>query len=196
MRGAPCVREGRQAPRSVTGILLAAGGARRFGSPKQLALLDGRPLVAHAYAALTAILDDVVVVVGHAGEEVAAAMPRARVVHAADWEEGLAASLRAGIAATDADAAAIHLADLPGVTPAAIANVLAAFDGTLPVRAHFDGAPGHPVVLPRSRFAAVAGLRGDAGMRALLLDADAVECSHLGDGADVDRPADLAALRR
>lgn len=188
---------------SVCGVLLAAGGSRRFGAPKQLAALDGRPLVTHALDALVAVplLAEVLVVVGAHGDEVATAVAdrrRVRVVPCARWAEGMAASLRAGVAAVrDADAVLVALGDQPGITPAVVARVLLAQapPGT-PVRATYDGAPGHPVVLPRTLFAAVAALAGDAGARTLLGGAALVEVGHLGDPRDVDTPADLAALRR
>lgn len=198
------------APR-VVGVLLAAGAARRFGTPKQLAVLDGRPLVTHALEHLLAVegLCCVMVVVGAHGDAVAEAVaghPAVRVVVCPDWEEGLAASLRAGVAAADAqgaDAILIHLADLPRVTPEVISMVL---DGALdddarlrdvPVRATFDGAPGHPVVLPRSRFGLVAHLRGDEGLRSILggRGTTRVEVGHLADPVDVDIPEHLEALQ-
>jgi molybdenum cofactor cytidylyltransferase len=197
-------------PPRIVGLLLAAGAARRFGTPKQLATLDGRPLVTHALEHLLAVehLSGVTVVVGAHGEEVAAAVagrPGVRVVVCEDWEEGLAASLRAGVAAADAqgaDAVLIHLADLPRVTPDVmrlVADRALAPDGGLrdvPVRATFDGAPGHPVVLPRSRFGLVAHLRGDEGLRSILAGtATRVEVGHLADPVDVDIPEHLESLQ-
>ena len=82
--------------------MLAAGAGERFGGRKQLAPLDGRPLLEHVLAAMAQTpLDRVVVVLGaHAGE-VRAAVPLhgAEPVVAADWAEGMGASLRAGVAA-------------------------------------------------------------------------------------------------
>jgi molybdenum cofactor cytidylyltransferase len=186
----------------VAGVLLAAGAARRFGSPKQLADLEGAPLVRHAVEALLAVeaLDPVLVVVGANADEVAAAVehPDVTVVRCDDWEEGMAASLRAGVAAADAagaDAALVHLADLPRVTSRVIARALDAATEGVAVRVTYDGAPGHPVVLPRRLFAAVAQLRGDAGARGLLGSAKALEAGHLADPTDVDTPETLELLR-
>ena len=55
------------------GLVLAAGGSSRFGSPKQLAEVDGRPLLQHAVEAVAAVeaVDDVVVVLGADAESVA-----------------------------------------------------------------------------------------------------------------------------
>ena len=79
----------------IAGLVLAAGGARRFGSPKQLAELDGVPLLQHAIDAMLAVpsLDRVVVVLGAVAEEIAAAVKfaSAEPVVCRDWEEGMAA---------------------------------------------------------------------------------------------------------
>ncbi len=196
----------------VVGVLLAAGAARRFGAPKQLAELEGEPLVLHALEHLLDVpaLAEVVVVVGAHGAEVAAAVeatkwPGVRVVDCPDWEEGMAASLRTGVAAADAagaEAVLVHLADLPRVTPQVIAMVLdhACDDVGRPVhpaRATYAGADGHPAVLPRALFPAVAALRGDAGARDLLSGPATrrAEAGHLADPVDVDTPDHLESLR-
>src|SRR3954471_9653189 len=99
----------------IGGLVLAAGGSLRFGGPKQLAQLDGRPLLEHVLIAMThAGLDKVAVVLGSSAPEVAAGVPLhgADVVMAEDWPEGMAASLRAGVAALDdCDAVAVALGD-------------------------------------------------------------------------------------
>ena len=85
--------------RRVAGLVLAAGSASRFGATKQLAEVDGRPLVAHVVdAALTAELSPVVVVVGHDADDVAAAVPPdAEVVVNDQYVHGQSVSLRGGI---------------------------------------------------------------------------------------------------
>lgn len=197
----------------VVAVLLAAGAAQRFGSPKQLAELDGQPLVLHALDHLRSVprLEEILVVVGAHGDEVAAVVEASgsdvvRVVHCPDWEEGLAASLRAGVAAAaaaGAGAVLVHLADLPRVTPQVIAAILGrACDGGgrllgVPVRATYAGLDGHPVLLPRSSFAAVATLHGDAGAREMLAQPHTrrIEVGHLADPTDVDTPEHLESLR-
>jgi CTP:molybdopterin cytidylyltransferase MocA len=64
----------------IAGVVLAAGGASRFGSPKQLADLDGLPLLQHAIDAALAVpaLDPVVVVLGAEAERVRAAITLGR----------------------------------------------------------------------------------------------------------------------
>jgi molybdenum cofactor cytidylyltransferase len=183
-------------------VVLAAGEGSRFGGPKQLAELDGRPLLEHVLITLAAVpaVERTVVVLGARADDVRATvdMHGAEVVVADDWAEGQAASLRAGLAALDdVDGALILLGDQPGITPAAIDAVLVHFDGTRPLRAVYDGSPGHPVVLQRSLIPAVLELHGDEGARDLLETSGVrrIEVGHLCEPLDVDTPADLEALR-
>jgi CTP:molybdopterin cytidylyltransferase MocA len=179
-------------------VVLAAGAGRRFADgPKQLAEVDGRPLLEHAVRAVR-VLSPRVVVLGHAAEQVLAGVDLhgARSVRCEDWEEGQAASLRFGILALgDVDAAVIALGDMPGVTPAAVDAVVGAWDGEADaVRASYAGRPGHPVLLSRTLLDRAGELRGDVGFRPLLERARVreVECGHLADPGDIDTREELA----
>ena len=187
----------------VAGLVLAAGGARRFGSPKQLAELDGVPLLQHAVDAMLAVpvLDRVVVVLGAAAEEIGASVKfaSAEPVVCREWEEGMAASLRFGVACVpEADWVIVTLGDMPGVTPEAIEAVLASIGPDVDaVRAEYGGHAGHPVALSRALLHRVSSLRGDVGARELLRDARVrgVEALHLARPDDVDTPEELEAMR-
>jgi molybdenum cofactor cytidylyltransferase len=186
----------------IGGVVLAAGEGSRFGGPKQLADLDGRALLEHALAAVASVpaIERFVLVLGARADEIGARVDLhgAEPVVCEDWAEGQAASLRAGLRAIeDMEAAVILLGDQPGITPAAIEAVLAHFDGSRPLRAVYDGSPGHPVVLTRELMKRAMDLTGDLGARELLEHARTlrVEVGHLCEPADVDTPADLDALR-
>jgi molybdenum cofactor cytidylyltransferase len=187
----------------IAGLVLAAGGARRFGSPKQLADLGGVPLLQHAVDAMLAVpaLDRVVVVLGSFAEEIAAAVKfaSAEPVVCGEWAEGMAASLRCGAAElAGADWAVVTLGDMPGVTPEAIEAVIAACSPEVDaVRAEYGGHFGHPVALSRTLLDRVGSLRGDVGARELLRDARVrrVEALHLARPDDVDTPEELEAIR-
>ena len=191
----------------IAAVVLAAGSGSRFGSSaKQLAELDGIPLLEHALRAVEAVpaIERIVVVLGARAEEIRAGVDfgLAEPVVCEDWADGQAASLRCGIAAVaGAEAAILTLGDMPRITPQVIARFadLAAEHGAQArARAVYDGVPGHPVVLGRAYFAQVAELRGDVGARALLkaIGAHPIECSHLCSAADVDTPEALERLRR
>ncbi|MEA2181048.1 MAG: hypothetical protein QOD83_1939 [Solirubrobacteraceae bacterium] len=190
----------------IAAVVLAAGSGSRFGGAKQLAELDGMPLLEHALRAVEAVpaIDRIVVVLGARADEIRAAVDfgSAEVVVCADWEEGQAASLRCGIDAIDgAGAVLLLLGDMPRLTPQVIARFadLAGQHGSeARARAVYDGAPGHPVVLGSAYFAALSGLSGDHGARDVLkkIGAYPIECGHLCSPADVDTPEALDELRR
>ncbi|MBZ9659405.1 molybdopterin-binding/glycosyltransferase family 2 protein [Mesorhizobium sp. ESP-6-4] len=177
-------------------VLLAAGRSSRMGGPnKLLALFDGEPLVRRtAGRALASKAAATVVVTGHQRERVRSALGGLGVTFAdnPNFADGLASSLKAGIAkvAPDAAGALIVLGDMPGVSSGDLDSLIDAFrssDGRSVVRASHQGKRGNPVLLPRSLFAAVAQLEGDTGARHLVeaegLDVVDVE---IGQGASID----------
>jgi CTP:molybdopterin cytidylyltransferase MocA len=189
---------------TVGGLVLAAGGSSRFGGrPKQLAPLDGKPLLEHVLISMSrAGLDRVVVVLGSHADEVAEAVPMhgAEPVVCGDWESGLSASLRTGVEAlAGCDAVAVALGDQPRLSAEAVARVVSQRGSDeLAVRATYGGVPGHPVLLERTLLARIGSLpSGDAGARTLLhgVPIREVACDGLGSPDDVDTPEALAALQ-
>ena len=186
----------------IGGLILAAGQGRRFGSPKQLAELDGRPLLEHSIQAMIASpVGRVVVVLGAGAEAVIAQVD----LHGAEpivcerWEEGQSASLACGLAElTECEAVVVTLGDLPRLSTNAIRRVIAARGGGAEaVRATYAGEPGHPVLLERALVKRLRDVTGDHGARNLLLSGRTreVACDDLGGGEDVDTPAQLDTLR-
>ena len=195
---------GRAHPRGahlIVGLVLAAGAGRRFGGTKQLADLDGRPLLQYALDAANAepALDRVVLVLGHEAERIRAAVDlgRAEVTLAPGWNEGQAASLRAGVqAARDGEAIVVLLGDQPHPVPGAVDRVLAARGEHPAVRARYGGKPGHPVVLEHALFGDLLRLRGDQGARDLLAQHAVTEVEMDAEQDDVDTPEQLERMRR
>lgn len=168
----------------IAAVVLAAGGASRFGGPKQELLL---PWVLDRLA--QSPIDEVVVVQGAYPLEAS----DVRVVPCADWEQGPGASLRCGLAALGpgVEAAVVCLADGPNLSPQAVRRVLTAWRagaGNV-VAASYAGARGHPLVLGRSAWGSVP----DEGMR--VLPAVLVPCDDLGPPGDVDVADDLSRLQ-
>jgi molybdenum cofactor cytidylyltransferase len=189
----------------VVGVVLAAGASTRFGSPKLLADLDGRPVLQHVLDAIEAAgVDDVVVVLGdgHEAVERAVASRRQRFVVNPRPQDGLSSSLRVGLdAAADpaADAAIVLLGDQPDVRPDAIRAVLQAAEASdrsfVRARHASDGAP-NPVLVRREAWPEASSLDGDRGLGPLLAAHPervlAVDVE--GANPDVDTPADLERL--
>jgi molybdenum cofactor cytidylyltransferase len=180
---------------------LAAGEGRRFGGAKQLADLNGRPVLEYAIEAMTGApeLERVVVILGAHADKIRPAIDfgRAEPVVCEEWEEGIAASLRCAVdSLPEADPLVIGLGDQPGLTPAAIDAVIKALSdnpAAPAARATYGGNPGHPVAVRAALRAPLLRLRGDAGAGRLLADAGAVEvdCSGVADGADIDTAEQL-----
>jgi len=192
----------------VAAVVLAAGTSSRMsGSIKLLCEIDGVPMIERAVrAALASRCAQVVVVTGCQADRIEAAVASDPVtlVRNPDYAEGLAASLRCGVASLppDVDAALIQLADMPWVGAQHIDRLIDAFDPhdpliVAPVRGIRRG---HPVLWPRRFFRELCQLGGDVGARELLetyasqvravnFDTDAIF-------ADVDTPAQLAQAQR
>lgn len=195
----------------VVAVVLAAGSATRFGATKQLAELDGRPLVAHAVGiARAAGIDRVLLVVGHDADDVVHAAGDVEVVPNPDHRDGQATSVAAGLRAAsrhaDAHVAVVLLADQPGVDPGAVRTVVAALGEPVTpdgagrhdaARVRYTDGPGHPVAFARHAWERVcAAVTGDAGARTLFHELDTVPVEVDGPAPrDVDAPTDLAALR-
>ena len=160
-------------------LILAAGASTRMrGRDKLLEEVDGQPLLRHvAKVALTS------------GQTVLVALPPAAVLRRAalsglpvelltvnDAASGMAASIRAGVAALPATATALllMLADMPDIGPDDIHALLSAHDATpdAPIlrASGAGGEPGHPVLFPARHFPQLRQLTGDTGARALLSD--------------------------
>ena len=182
----------------MAGVVLAAGAGTRFGGGKQLAELDGMPLLEHALRAMaSAPVGDRIVVLGSGADAIVDTVDLhgVRPVVCEGWAEGQAASLREAVAAAgNADAVVVTLGDQPRIAARAIAAMVAARGGgAQAVRATYDGTPGHPVLIERELFPALRALSGDVGARAVLRGAavTGVPCDGLGDPGDVDVPSDL-----
>jgi molybdenum cofactor cytidylyltransferase len=188
----------------IGGIVLAAGEGRRFGGPKQIARLHGRPLLEYAIAAQSRVpaIERIVVVLGAHAEQVRAEVDflGAEPIVCQDWSEGRSASLRAGVQQLEkADGVVVTLGDQPGITPRVVATILKQLGSPAPAaRAVYGGRPGHPVLIKRSLFAQLQDVQGEDGARGVLERAGAVrvEVGHLCDPQDVDTPEDLVRMAR
>lgn len=184
-------------------LVLAAGAARRFGSPKQLVRVEGRPLLHRAVAAATGVAGHAVtVVLGAYADQLSALLrhsPVSMVINR-QWEEGLASSLRAGIRALPGtcEGVLVMLADQPNVTQADLARLASAWRAQPDwlIAASYQGHTGVPAVFPRWTFASFAELRGDIGARVLLErhTERTLRIPMPNAAVDIDRPEDLLEI--
>jgi molybdenum cofactor cytidylyltransferase len=183
-------------------VVLAAGGAERFGAVKQLLpWAGGGTLLSHAVdVALASQAGPVVVVLGHQADACRAALGNrpVTVVHNADWEQGQSTSVKAGLAALPANvgAALFLLADQPGVTPAVVDVLIERHRAMLApvVWPEYKGRRGNPVLFDRATFPDFTRLSGDVGGRPVLQAyagrAERVPVADPGVLSDVDTPGD------
>jgi len=192
---------------NIAAVVLAAGRSTRMGTNKLIADVGGKPMVRRvAEAALESAAAPVLVVTGHREADVRIALTGLDVVfvHNPNYAQGLATSLKAGVAAAPASVAGVLvlLGDMPQIARGHLDQLIAAFrDGAggiiVPVHA---GKRGNPVLWPRAYFPAMLALEGDAGAKRLLAaNAGCVREVDLGTDAiflDVDTAEALAQLRR
>ena len=184
-------------------IVLAGGASTRFGSPKQLVRLDGRPLLHTVVTRAAEVTGNALIVVLGAGAgELAPLLKHSpgSVVVNRQWREGLASSIRAGVARLPATCAGVLLvlADQAAVT----SDDLKRLAGTWRrrpqciVAALYAGSTGAPAIFPRNTFTELAALRGDSGARQILRrSADRVlRVPMPAAELDLDTPEDLLQL--
>jgi CTP:molybdopterin cytidylyltransferase MocA len=183
---------------AVAGVVLAAGGGRRYGMPKALVEYEGSLLVERAVRTARAVCDPVLVVLGARAVDVwrAADLDGATVLANEDWETGMASSLRTGLDGLRGwpgriDAALVTLVDMPGMTPAALERIAEHAAPDALAVATYDGVRSHPVLLGREHWAGVVDTAtGDEGARRYLAahDVTEVDCTGLADPTDLDVP--------
>jgi molybdenum cofactor cytidylyltransferase len=187
-------------------IVLAAGGSRRLGRPKQLLELDGVTLLRRAVrAALGTGGRPVVVVLGAQSENF---LPQlvglsVNVVINTNWEAGIGGSIRAGVAAIagmkpDCEAALLMLCDQPLVSAEMLEQLMQrwASTGKTICAAAYSGTVGTPVVFARRLFGELMQLGDREGGKAIIArhgeDVDSVEIPEAV--VDIDTEADFARL--
>ena len=190
---------------SIFAAVLAAGRSSRFGSTKQLADIDGSPMVRRAVRTATRVCGaHALLVTGHDRTAVAlacAGLPGFVTVNE-DYQRGLGSSIAHAVRVLPSQSSAIlvMLADQPLIGEGHLQAIVAGWSGANDeiVATSYAGTRGTPVLFPRACFAELATLDGDRGARHLIED-DRYKVSVIGcEGAalDVDTPADLTQISR
>jgi molybdenum cofactor cytidylyltransferase len=184
-------------------LVLAAGAASRFGSPKQLVRINGQPLLHRAVSQATQVAGGgVTVVLGAHAQQLTPLLKHspASVVINRNWEEGMASSLRLGVASlpVGCEGVMVTLADQAAVTTFDLQRLAAAWrqQPDWLIAASYSGHTGVPAVFPAHVFASFADLRGDAGARAII-SRHTDRCLRVpmpNAAIDIDTPEDLLNL--
>jgi molybdenum cofactor cytidylyltransferase len=189
--------------RKIFGIVLAAGCASRFGSTKQLAEIDGAPLVKKAYdVAAQTFGGNTALVTGHEWSAVrdACQLSQGFLLFNSDYADGIGTSIAQAVRAVQhtADAVVILLADQVLVTTQHIRDLLASWDGSRHqiVATKYAGTVGAPTLFPAGCFADLGALAGDSGGRQLLHDKRFQLKTVVFEAAvaDIDTPEDLKQI--
>ena len=190
----------------VAAVVLAAGGSRRFGSPKQLLPWKGKSLLEYVVDTLLASsVQQVLIILGHQADRLRSLLGErpVEVILNEQWEKGQSSSVHAGLEAlpTGCQACLFVLADQPNLTSALIDDLLTRYRRTLspvvaPVR---QGRRGNPVLFASSLFPELLELQGDQGGRSVieshLAEVELVEVADENAFLDIDRVSDYEAAR-
>lgn len=191
--------------RQVPVVLLAAGAGERYGSIKQLASINGEPMLLRVVHRLLGVGAPVIVVTGAHAAEVEAALAGlpVRIERHPGWAEGMGSSLAAGARRViadfpDATGVLICLADQPLLDIELLRRMLARHGtaaGSILTTTQ-RGVDGPPALFPCDCFGTLASWSGAHGARALLeREAHRVNRFPASGMVDVDTPADLERVR-
>jgi molybdenum cofactor cytidylyltransferase len=156
-----------------TGLVLAAGGSKRLGRPKQLLEFGDATLLDHVLAtARSCGFDQLVCVLGGGAEHVRSVVDLSgvEVIENRSFGEGCSSSIAAALGAVEprSEVLVLMLGDQPGVSSDTVAKLLAGRgEAPLAACAYLDGR-GHPLAFGRSMFGELQALHGDKGVWKLL----------------------------
>ena len=189
----------------IGGLLLAAGGSTRFGSPKQLAIYQGKTLIRRAAETLISSGCNLnVVVLGaeiQGSTKVLDGLPINICINE-DWRSGMSSSIKAGLEnlltiEPNLEAVLITLCDQPHVTADSFKLLISEFQtkAAAIAAAEYTETTGVPAVFSRKLFDDLLTLEGDKGARNLIRSRnDLVTVAIDAAAIDVDKPIDAAYL--
>ncbi|MET0256613.1 MAG: NTP transferase domain-containing protein [Luteibacter sp.] len=176
-------------------VILAAGGSRRLGRPKQLLTADGETLLARASRLVAGTRPGkTVAVVGAFAERMCGHLNGAVAVFNPEWASGMASSLHlaADALAGRHDPVLVVIVDQLALDEAHLRRLLAAHDGSRDTVTAYADAMGVPAVLRAATLARATTLDGDVGFRALWADETPLVLRADAFAVDLDTEDDVA----
>jgi molybdenum cofactor cytidylyltransferase len=193
----------------ISAIILAAGESKRMGQTKQLMKWQGKPLLQHVIENLRdSLVNEIILVLGHEAELIQKEIPASgiKIVLNANYQQGMSSSVKKGIMALDTktDGFMVVLGDQPAIPGEMINQLIIEFESVRPEKniliPTFRRSRGHPVLFSRKYILEAKNLKGDLGLRQILLShPDDIWTLEVGTDAilkDIDTPNDLAEYEK
>jgi molybdenum cofactor cytidylyltransferase len=193
---------------SVAAVILAAGGSRRLGQPKQLLTHRGETLLNRAIrVASDGGALPVLAILGAEFERIRVSIQSRSVIAVRNdrWRQGMGSSIRAGmralaVCAPDVQGVLLMSCDQPRLSADHLRTLITGFRSEAApviVASSYAGVHGVPAVFPRSTFDELCGLSGDKGARSIIEKASwpVVGVEFAGGEVDIDAPGDLSLLQ-
>ena len=182
-------------------VVLAAGASRRFGSLKQLADIDGTPLLQRVIDNCRPLADcDLYLALGAEYKQILKhiAAEQSQLIINENWQEGIAATIRTAVAELEEDYSAILFVagDQPMIKTQQLADMIAQWQNNraLICAAHYRETLGIPAIFPKEYFLELKQLQGDKGAKALLLKQHSLQVVSIPEAAlDIDYPEGIGA---
>lgn len=192
----------------IPGIVLAAGASRRFAPHhKLLQPYQSHAIIHHGLkAALDSDLSQVILIVGHRGDEVVEALgelnqhPKLLVLHNSNWQTGRASTLRLGLDNLNetVEGVLVYPGDMPLISTPLINDLIEAFQPRLACFPLYNQRKGHPVIFPSTWFEDLKNLEGEQSALELIKTqwdtAIKLERTDIETQMNVNTPRDYEAL--
>ena len=155
----------------IAALILAAGAGSRFGSLKQLALINDKPMLQHCIDHANGQLSGAVyTVLGNQSELINRQISRTQVIQHPQWAQGIGSSIAAGVSylRPDFDAILIMLGDQPMITSTHLGQLIELYKGQQAVCSFYQENLGVPAIFGKMHFDPLTKLTGDQGAKQLL----------------------------
>ena len=187
-------------------VIIAAGESKRFGSPKQLLLLDKDTMLNRLIKMVQKAVDfPIYLVLGANAKKIKAQLPNVslNIVENTEWQEGMGSSIRIGVqavidSANKHDGVLILVCDQPYLSESSIKDLIAlqAINNTAIAASFYANIAGTPALFHQSVFSDLLALKGDQGAKRIIQERDQelAKLQFEKGVLDIDTPEDYQQL--